>query len=167
MIRFALMFCAMTTWTTSALAADFAPSTPRQIEFVVRDRNGDAHTAPEFRARLTVLHFWASWCLPCRDELPALAALQSDFGRDGVRVVAVSVDRLGWDVIDRTTAKLGVRGLELYHDRDREATVALGIEALPTTIIVDADGREVARMRGQGEWGASKIRRDLLGFAPP
>ncbi|MDE2375771.1 TlpA disulfide reductase family protein [Bradyrhizobium sp.] len=163
MIRFAAALIAAAAWT-SALAADFVPSAPRPIEFVVRDRNGDARTAPQLRARLTVLHFWASWCLPCRDELPALQSLQSDLAGDGVRVVAVSVDRLGWDAIDRTTVKLDVRGLELYHDRDREATAALGVEALPTTILVDAEGREVARMRGQGEWGNPDVRRDLLRF---
>ncbi len=166
MIRFVAMLCAMVMWT-SAFAADFAPSAPKQIAFVVRDRNGDALTVSQFHARLTVLHFWASWCAPCRVELPALAALQSDLGRDGVRVVAVSTDRLGWDAIDRTTANLGVGGLELYHDRDREATIALGIEVLPTTIILDSVGREVARMQGQGDWGDAGIRRELLGFAAP
>lgn len=166
MIRFVLMLCALMT-LTSARAADFVPSAPKEIAYVVRDRNGDAHMAAQFRARLTILHFWASWCVPCRVELPALAALQSDLGRDGVRVVAVSIDRLGWDAIDRTTSKLGVRDLELYHDRDREAAVALGVEALPTTILVDAQGREVARMRGQGEWGDPALRRELLGFAAP
>lgn len=166
MVRLAFILCAVMTWT-SATAADFVPSAPRQIEFVVRDRNGDGRTAEQLRARLTVLHFWASWCGPCRVELPALAALQSDLGRDGVRVVAVSVDRLGWDAIDRTTDALGVRGLELYHDLNREAAVALGVETLPTTIVVDQQGREVARMRGQGEWADPALRRELLGFVSP
>lgn len=166
MIRLVSMLCAVAMWT-SAGAADFVPSAPKQIDYVVRDRNGDGYTAAQFGARLTILHFWASWCVPCRVELPALAALQSDLGRRGVRVVAVSIDRLGWDAIDRTTSKLGVRDLELYHDRDREAAVALGVAALPTTILVDAQGREVARMRGQGEWADPALRRELLGFAPP
>lgn len=163
MIRGAVVLCAVLAWT-SAFAADFVRSTPKQIEFVVRDRDGGAHRAGEFRSRLTLLHFWASWCLPCREELPALVALQSDLGGEGLRVTAVSVDRLGWDVIDRTTEKLGVRGLEMYHDRDREAAVALGVDVLPTTIVVDAQGQEVARMRGQGQWADVKIRRELLGF---
>jgi len=166
MIRLALALCAVVLWTP-AFAADFAPSTPKQVEFVVRDRNGGTHTAPEFRARLTVLHFWASWCLPCRDELPALAALQSDLRNDGVRVVAVSVDRLGWDTIDRTTEKLSIGELQLFHDRNREAAIALGIEALPTTIVIDGQGREVARMRGQGDWANQAVRRELLNFAAP
>ena len=166
MIRFALILCALVA-STSVLAANFVPSTSKQIEFVVRDRAGAAHAAPEFRARLTLLHFWASWCLPCRDELPALAALQSDLRKQGVRVVAVSVDRLGWDAIDRTTEKLDVRELELFHDRDREAAIALGIEGLPTTIIIDAQGREVARMEGEGHWADQAVRRQLLSFAAP
>jgi len=166
MIRFVLTLCAILVWTP-AFATNFVPSTPKPIEFVVRDRDGSTHAASEFRARLTLLHFWASWCLPCRDELPALAALQSDLRKDGVRVVAVSIDRLGWDVIDRTIEKLSVHGLELFHDRDREAAVALGIEGLPTTVLIDAQGREVARMRGQGDWADQAVRRQLLNFASP
>ena len=166
MIRFALILCAVLVGTP-AFAADFVLSTPKPIEFVVRDRDGAAHSAPEFRARLTLIHFWASWCLPCREELPALAALQSDLGKDGVRVVAVSIDRLGWDVIDRTTEKLGVRDLQIFHDRDRRAVEALGIRGLPTTIAVDEQGREVARMQGQGDWANPAIRHELLEFATP
>ena len=171
MIRFvlilcAVLLCAVLAWTP-AFAANFVPSTPKEVEFVVRDRDGVTHAAPEFRARLTLLHFWASWCLPCRDELPALAALQSDLRKDGVRVVAVSVDRLGWDVIDRTTEKLDVHGLELFHDRDREAAAALGIRGLPTTVLVDGEGREVARMKGQGDWASDAVRRELLDLATP
>lgn len=171
MTRFALILCTVMAWASAAwtpvVAANLVPSTPKQVEFVVRDRDGATHAATEFRSRLTLLHFWASWCLPCREELPALAALQSDLGKQGVRVIAVSVDRLGWDVIDRTVEKLGVGGLQLFHDRDRAAVVALGVEALPTTIIIDGQGREVARMQGQGDWGSEAVRRELLGFMTP
>jgi len=157
---------ALTLFAASPVsAASLVPSEPKAVTFVLRDRDGAPHKAGEFAgAQLTVLHFWASWCLPCREELPALEKLQSDLSGQGVRVVAVSLDRLGWDAIDRATSDLGVAHLEMFHDRDREAAVALGIRGLPTTLILDHEGREIARMEGQGAWGSAELRRQLLDF---
>ncbi|MCL2715030.1 MAG: TlpA family protein disulfide reductase [Alphaproteobacteria bacterium] len=147
-------------------AASLVPSDPKPVAFVLHDRDGVLHNSAEFaRTPLTLLHFWASWCLPCREELPALAKLRSDLGGQGVRVVAVSLDRLGWDAIDRATRSLAVVNLELYHDLNREAATALAIKGLPTTLILDAEGREIARMEGQGDWGNASLRRQLLDFA--
>jgi thiol-disulfide isomerase/thioredoxin len=162
MIR-ALLFLWCAILATPCLAAGkFEPSTPREIDFRIRDRGGGAHEAREFFSRATLVHFWASWCLPCREELPALARLQADLRRDGVQVVTISLDRLGWDAIDRTVEKLGVSGLALFHDLNREAATALNVRGLPTTILVDAHGRETARLHGQGDWDDAALRRDIL-----
>lgn len=146
-----------------ATAAEFTPSTPAPMNFAVQDRDGGVHKGEEFRARVTLVHFWATWCLPCREELPALKSLQEDM-RD-VRVVTISIDRLGWPAIDRTVEALAVRDLTVFHDVDRVAAKALGVDALPTTIVMDAEGREVARLRGQGDWREPAMRRAILSYA--
>jgi len=162
-LSFALLLTAAPFAASPLAAASLVPSQPKTLQFVLRDRDGAPHEAAEFaRAQLTVLHFWASWCLPCREELPALAQLQSDLRVRGVRVVAVSLDRLGWDAIDRATKSLAVANLEMLHDLNREAAAALGIKGLPTTLILDHEGREIARMEGQGDWGSAALRRQLL-----
>lgn len=165
MIRLLLALVCLAMASAAPAAERFEPSSPQQIEFQVRDRDGVVHQAAEFRARLTLVHFWATWCLPCREELPALVKLQADLAPDGVKIVAVSVDRLGWDAIDRTVDKLGVRGLAIFHDRDRETSMALHVRGLPTTIAVDAQGRELARLKGQGDWGDPALRTDIRALA--
>ena len=146
----------------AATAAEFTPSTPAPMKFAVHDREGGLHQGEEFRARVTLVHFWATWCLPCREELPALKLLQDDMRGDRVRVVAISIDRLGWPAIDRTVESLDVRDLNVFHDIDRQAAKVLAVDALPTTIIMDAEGREVARLRGQGDWREPALRRAIL-----
>ena len=148
-----------------ASAAEFTASAPAPMNFAVYDRDGGAHQGAEFRSRITLVHFWATWCLPCRDELPALKSLQEDMRDERVRVVTISVDRLGWPAIDRTVEALGVRDLTIFHDIDRQAAKALAVDALPTTILMDADGREVARLRGQGDWREPAMRRAILSYA--
>ncbi|HMN71114.1 MAG TPA: TlpA disulfide reductase family protein [Rhodoblastus sp.] len=148
-----------------APAVEFKASTPTPMVFAVRDRDGGVHAGAELRARITLVHFWATWCLPCREELPALKSLQDDMRGAGVRVAAISIDRLGWGAIDRTIAALDVGGLAIYHDLDREAAKALRVETLPTTILMDADGQEIARLNGQGDWRDPALRRAILARA--
>lgn len=80
-------------------------------------------------------------------------------------MIAVSVDRLGWDAIDRTIKPLGVDRLAMFHDLNREATQALRVEGLPTTIVMDGAGREIARLVGEGDWGDPELRRKILSLA--
>ncbi len=164
MIRMALalMFALA---ASAASAAELTTSTPAQMNFAIYDRDGGAHQGEEFRTRMTLVHFWATWCLPCRDELPALKSLQEEMRDERVRVVTISVDRLGWPAIDRTVEALGVRDLTIFHDIDRQAAKALNVDALPTTILMDAEGREVARLRGQGDWREPAMRRAILSHA--
>ena len=165
MIR-AMLAIALAFLAGTAVGSEFRASAPAPMLFAVSDRDGRAHRDAEFRARITLVHFWATWCLPCRDELPALKSLQEDMQGEGVRVVAISIDRLGWPAIDRTLDALDVRALTVFHDMDRQAAKALQVDALPTTILMDAEGREVARMRGQGDWRDAATRRAIVAYAP-
>ena len=168
--RFAVMigaaFALMLVFAASTTSAgEFTASTPAPMNFSVYDRDGGAHQGDEFRSRVTLVHFWATWCLPCREELPALESLQEDMRDERVRVVTISIDRLGWPAIDRTVESLGVRELTIFHDIDRQAAKALNVDALPTTILMDAEDREVARLRGQGDWREPAMRRAILSHA--
>lgn len=164
MIRIALLALLLLVGGAGG-AAEFAPSQPTPIEFVVRDREGGVHASAELRARVTLVHFWATWCLPCRTELPALKSLNDDMRSEGVRVAAISVDRLGWGAIDRTIRDIAVAGLPIYHDVDRAAAQALKVDVLPMTILMDSEGREIARLRGQGDWGDIALRRAIRAYA--
>lgn len=141
-----------------ARAADFQPVEARAISVAVQDREGRDARFEAVKGKVTLFHFWASWCASCREEFPALDRLQKDMAAEGLRVITVSLDRMGWPVIDKTVEKLDLRYVAIYHDRNREAAQALAIEALPTTLLVDEAGREVARMKGSGDWDSAALR---------
>lgn len=149
-----------------ACAADFQKVEARAISVSVQDREGREARFEAVKGKVTLLHFWASWCASCREEFPALDRLQQDMKGEGLRVITVSLDRMGWPVIDRTVEKLDLRHVAIYHDRNREASQALNIEALPTTLLVDADGREIARMKGSGDWDSAALRETIRAARP-
>lgn len=144
--------------------ADWQEGAPRTAAFSVQTRDGVTKTGADYAGALVLLHFWASWCASCRTEFPALDALQRDMEPDGVKVLAVSLDRLGWPVIDKTTEALGLRSVTLLHDLNRETAKALNVVELPTTLILDQQGREVARHRGTVDWSAAEVRARLAKF---
>ncbi len=149
----------------AARAGDLVLGAPQPVEFVVRDRDGRDVRSNDFTARLTLVHFWASWCGSCRTEFPALDAFQRDLRDAGIAVAAVSLDRLGWDAIDRTVEKLAIRDVTLYHDPDRAASRALGVVGLPTTVLLDAERREIGRITGSGAWDDPAFRKRLKELA--
>ncbi|WP_158284229.1 TlpA disulfide reductase family protein [Azospirillum sp. TSO22-1] len=115
--------------------------------------DGSRHGLEEFRGKAVVLDLWATWCLPCRAEFPNLDKLQARRGAEGVQVVPISLDRKGWPAVQKFYADTGVTNLPAFLDEDRTLTSVLGAQALPTTLILDRQGREVARVVGPLEWG--------------
>jgi thiol-disulfide isomerase/thioredoxin len=150
---------------TPARSGTLVPSEPHPVDLALFDRGDHVLPLAAVLGRVTLLHFWASWCGPCRTELPDLDALQRDTARDGLKVAAVSLDLKGWPAIDATAAALGLRSLAFYHDRDRAAARGLGIIGLPTTLVLDAKRREVGRVIGAGDWASPDLRRRVLALA--
>lgn len=156
--RLAALLVLAAALTGPAAAGDVVDVAPRPIDLTVQDRDGADRRLADLGGRLTLVHFWASWCASCRTEFPAIDALQRDYRDRGVRVAAISLDRLGWPVIDKTAADLGIREVTLLHDRDRVTTRAAAVVGLPTTLLVDRSGHEVARVTGAGEWSDPAVR---------
>lgn len=158
----ALVLCAA---AAAACAGELVARPPRPVALVVQDRAGRDLDFRQLAGKTTLVHFWASWCASCREEFPALDALQRDMGGEGFKILAISLDRIGWPKIDRTIEATGVRDLAIFHDRNREAAAGLGVVGLPTTLVVDAEGREIARMEGPGAWGDPALRARLRALA--
>ena len=107
----------------------------------LRDLRGGSLTLAAFNGHVVVLNFWASWCGPCRKELPRLAALDAELSKLGGRVVAISIDA---DV--RNAADFATRhapGMALFHDGPDGLVRSLDVPALPYTYVLDRDGRVV------------------------
>jgi thiol-disulfide isomerase/thioredoxin len=117
-------------------------------------QNGDGQpiSLASFRGRVVLLNLWATWCLPCRKEMPALDRLQAALGSPDFEVVALSVDRAGAAGARKFLDSVGVEKLTLYVDPTAKLANDLKAVGLPTTLLLDRAGREIGRLIGPAEW---------------
>jgi thiol-disulfide isomerase/thioredoxin len=128
-------------------------ATPVKIpEFAFEDAAGQRRTLADFRGRYVLLNVWATWCTPCREEMPALDRLQSKLGGPHFEVLALSIDSGGAPAVKQFFGEVGVQGLAIYVDRSLHVYSALRVVGVPTTVLLDREGREIARHVGPAEW---------------
>lgn len=127
-----------------------APEALAEVNF--NDAEGKSRTLADWKGRTVLLNLWATWCAPCRKEMPALDRLQKQLGSDKFEVVALSVDRAGVDAARKFLAETKVEALKLYIDPTARATTALKAVGMPTTILIGPDGLEIGRLVGPAEW---------------
>lgn len=127
------------------------------------DSDGETTTLAAAAGEPLLVNLWATWCAPCVKELPTLEALDERAG--GPRVIAVSQDMAPRGSVDAFLERHRLAGLEVWHDPDMAMSGALGVEVLPTTILYDAQGREVWRYVGDLDWTGEEAAR-LLAEAP-
>lgn len=118
------------------------------------DVAGKPKTLADYFGKVVLLNVWATWCAPCRKEMPTLDRLQAKLGGPDFEVVALSIDRKGPDVVRKFYAEIGVTHLALNIDISAEAMFALGVVGLPMTLLIDRDGKEIGRLIGPAEWDA-------------
>jgi thiol-disulfide isomerase/thioredoxin len=148
---------------------EFTPlPTPRPVPpLAFVDGEGAARTLADFKGRVVLLNIWATWCVPCRAEMPALDRLQAELGGPDFQVVALSIDRKGIEVVKPFYVELGLGSLGIYLDRSGTAARALGTVGVPTTLLIDREGRELGRKLGPAQWdepaAVALIRRAIEG----
>lgn len=134
----------------------FTPWTERKpvalAEFL--DENGQPVTLEAFRGKVVLLNLWATWCIPCREEMPALDRLQAERGGEDFQVVAVAQDRAGREKVDKFLAEIGASRIVPYLDTSMKSARAWTAVGLPTTLLLDRQGREVGRLVGGADWSA-------------
>lgn len=130
-----------------------AHSAPISVgSFAFEDGAGKRRTLADFRGRHVLLNVWATWCVPCRLEMPSLDRLQVKLGGPKFIVLALSVDSGGAPAVSKFYAELGLKALDIFVDRSLQVNSALRILGLPSTVLLDAEGREIARHIGPAEW---------------
>lgn len=122
----------------------------------------DAAGAParlaDFRGHPMIVNFWATWCAPCRKEMPSLDALQAEFADTPFRVMTIATGRSPEPAIDRFFAETGVAHLPKHRDPDMALARSMGVLGLPVSVVIDAEGREVGRLIGDADWASPEAK---------
>ena len=121
-------------------------------DFTFLDGAGKERSLKDWRGRVVLLNIWATWCLPCRKEMPDLERLQAELGSTTFEVVALSVDRGGLEASKKFLDQIKVTKLGLYADPSGRAGSTLKVIGMPATLLIDAEGREIGRLLGPAEW---------------
>jgi thiol-disulfide isomerase/thioredoxin len=125
---------------------------PLDVQFTAAD--GSARSLADYAGKGIILNMWATWCVPCVAEMPALAAFASVVAKDGIVVLPLSSDRGGAAVVTKFYKDLGIGNLPVLLDPKSAAAHALNVRGIPTTLIIDRHGREVAWTEGSVNWAS-------------
>lgn len=137
----------------------FVPATTRgePLELRFQDAVGAARNLAAFHGRVVLINLWATWCAPCITEMPALDRLQAKLGGADFEIVAIALDRQGEPLVRPFFDKLALTRLALYLDPSNAVSRDLEARALPISVLVDRDGREIGRVVGPAEWDAPEF----------
>lgn len=119
--------------------------------FVLKDLDGREVSLSEHRGKIVFLNFWATWCPPCRQEMPSMEALHKKLGGKDFVILALANDRKGLELVKPFAEEKGITFTVLIDDRS-DVSDAYGVVALPTTFIIDREGVIIEVVRGGAEW---------------
>lgn len=116
------------------------------------DREGNETHFSDFKGKTVLVNFWATWCKPCKEEMPTLQNLEAKLGGDNFQVVTISVDWQGFKIMDPFFEEFGVKNLVPYWDNSGRLPNELEVIGLPLTILINAEGEWIGRMDGPLVW---------------
>jgi thiol-disulfide isomerase/thioredoxin len=129
------------------------------------DGAGTAQTLADFKGRVVLVNLWATWCAPCVQEMPALDRLEAALGGPDFAVLLVSQDRGGAHVVEPFFAKLGLKRLATYLDPPGALGQGFAVRGMPTSILIDRDGKELGRVEGAAAWDQPRMLNLLKTYA--
>jgi thiol-disulfide isomerase/thioredoxin len=140
---------------TGTLAAFLVkPDRPALADAAFQDAEGKPLKLSDWKGRVALVNLWATWCAPCRKEMPDLAKLQKELGSDDFEVVAISVDRKGAEASAAFLKETGADGLRLYVEPTTAILNDIQALGLPATVLIDRQGREIGRLLGPADWAS-------------
>lgn len=128
-----------------------APPAPAPTLSFKDKENADA-SLDAFRGKVVLVNFWATWCIPCVKEMPSLNRLAEKLGADRFAVVALSLDGPSRPKVEPFLRSRNLGHLQVFFDTQKKSYGALNIAVLPTSVLIDAQGREIGRLQGDAEW---------------
>jgi thiol-disulfide isomerase/thioredoxin len=129
---------------------------PAVPHLIFKDSLGSKVNLSKWQGRVVLLNLWATWCAPCRKEMPTLNDVQKQLGSKDFEVVALSVDRKGLEASAAFLKETGANSLGLYIDETTTSLNMLQALGLPVTLLIDRKGREIGRLLGPAEWNSAE-----------
>ncbi len=130
------------------------PAPLPEVQF--QDAAGQFHNLAEYKGKIVLVNFWATWCAPCREEMPSLDRLQAALGGPDFTVVIISLDRGGYAKAAEFLNEIGVKNLTSFVDPGIKAARKLGALGLPVTLLLNRKGDEIGRLTGPAEWDSAQ-----------
>jgi len=124
-------------------------------DFIRTSLDGSSITLSDHQGRVVLLNFWASWCPPCRSEMPSMEKLHKTLGGDDFVIIAISIDGGNTSEVQDFITDNGYT-FHTLHDQRQDVAKNYGIEAIPTTFIIDKNGTIVEISRGSEDWSSKK-----------
>lgn len=146
--------------STGHMTAFVFKKTPEAVpDTAFLDASGKERTLKDWQGKVVLLNLWATWCAPCRKEMPSLDRLQAELGSDKFEVVAVSVDKTGIDGARKFLDQIKVSKLGVFADPNIKLGTELKAIGMPASILIDRESREVGRLVGPAEWDSEDAKR--------
>jgi thiol-disulfide isomerase/thioredoxin len=138
---------------TGTLAKFTLAKEPKPLpELAFTDAEDKPLKLADYKGKAVLLNFWATWCAPCVKEMPSLDKLQAEMGKDKFVVLPLSLDGPSKPKVAPFYADKKLANLGIYFDKGKKLMGALDISVLPTSVLVDAEGREIGRIEGDADW---------------
>ena len=117
-------------------------------EIVFKDSSGEDVSLDDFKGKLLILNFWATWCAPCRKEMPSLDSLQSNSNFDNLKIFPINLGQENFSKSDAFFKEIGIQNLDIYFDAPITLAKKLSLRGVPTTILFNKKGEEFGRIMG-------------------
>lgn len=134
-------------------------------DFPFHDLLGKNLKISNYKGNFIILNIWATWCIPCREEMPSLDRLQHSFENEKLVVLPISQDRAGKRLVKNFYKEMKIKNLGIFIDSPGNAKRMVGAFMLPTTIVIGPDGVEIGRLLGGANWDSKEavsLMRNLL-----
>ena len=125
---------------------------------VIVDAEGAEFRLSDWQGKVLVVNFWATWCAPCREEMPSLDALEAEMGGDDFAVLTIAAGRNPVPAIHKFFEEQQIVNLPVLRDERQVLARGMGVMGLPVTVLVDRDGMEIARVIGELDWASPAVK---------
>ena len=133
------------------------PQAVSSASFHLEDDGGKA-TLADYQGKVVLVNFWATWCAPCRKEMPQLNTLQKELGGDDFEVLTLATGRNAPQGISKFFNEEGIDSLPRHQDPKKAVGSQMGVFALPITVLLNREGREIARLTGDAKWDSNSAK---------